>query len=95
VVGGYTPTAEPGLAPYAFHLDEARPRALAVDALVEAGEELVFLTAGGQRGRIRPAGPETLDELERWDSFVLGVLSAEEEAALDRLWGDSWFGDWA
>lgn len=95
VVGGYAPTAEPGLPPYAFHLNEARPRALAVDALVEAGEELLFRTAGGQLVRIRPAGPETLAELERWDSFVLVALSAEEEAALDRLWGDSWFGDWA
>ena len=95
VVGGYVPTGEPGLPPYAFHLNEARPRALSVDGLVDVGEELVFRTAGGQLVHIRPAGPETGAELERWDSFVLLALSAEDEAALDRLWGDSWWGEWA
>jgi len=45
--------------------------------------------------RIRPAGPETLPELQRWDSFYLLVLTAQEEADLDALWGDSYLGDWA
>ena len=96
VVGGYVPRGEPGLPPYAFHLNEARPRALAVDGLVEVGErKLVFRTAGAQLVHIRPAGPATLAELERWDTFCVVVLSAEDEAALDRLWGDSWWGEWA
>jgi hypothetical protein len=94
IVGGYAPAGAPGLPPYAFHLNEARPRALAVEALVESGEELVFRTAGGQLVRIRPAGPQTSAELERWDTFCAVVLSAEDELALDRVWGDSWVGEW-
>lgn len=95
VVGGYVPAGEPGLPPYAFHLNEARPRALNVAGLLEVGEELVFRTAGAQLVRIRPAGPATIAELERWDSFCGVVLSADDEAALDRVWGDSWWGEWS
>jgi len=95
VVAGYAPEGEPGLPPYAFHLDEARPRALQLAGLEEIGDELVFRTWADQLVRIRPAGPQTLPELERWDTFCAVVLSAEDEAALDRVWGDSWWGDWA
>jgi hypothetical protein len=49
----------------------------------------------GEVARIRPAGPDTLPELQRWDSFYLLVLTAQEEADLDALWGDSYLGDWA
>jgi hypothetical protein len=95
VVAGYAPEGERGLPPYAFHLNEARPRALQLAGLEEVGHELVFRTAAAQLVRIRPAGPQTLLELERWDTFCAVVLSAEDEAALDRVWGDSWWGDWA
>lgn len=49
----------------------------------------------GERPRIRPACGEALAELQRWDSFYYLALTAEEEAALDALWGDSYVGRWA
>ncbi len=96
VVGGYeVEGAEPGLPGYAFHLDQARPRALHAERLEVAGEELVAPQPSGQVARIRAAGPATRAELERWDVFVYTVLSAEAEADLGQLWGDSWWGEWA
>ena len=93
VVGGYAP-AEGGI-PYLFSLNEARARALPLDDVRLEGEEIVLATGADQVARIRPAGPETLPELERWDTFVLTVLDAGEEAALDQVEGDSWSGRWA
>ena len=93
VVGGYVP--EEGGLPYAFSLNAARARALPLDDVRLEGGEIVLPTRADQVARIRPAGPETLPELERWDTFVLTVLDAEEEAALDRVEGDSWWGRWA
>jgi len=93
VVGGYEPL-EGGL-PYAFSLNEARARALPLDTVRLEGDEIVMATGADQVARIRPAGPETLQELQRWDTFVLTVLDAEEEAALDRVEGDSWWGRWS
>lgn len=94
VVGGYAPTG-PGMPPYAFHLDQARARAVSTRHARVEGDELVFVTDGDQLVHIRPAGPHTRPELERWDDFVYLVLSAEEEAALDEVWGDSYYGEWA
>ena len=59
------------------------------------GLELVLELDSGEVARIRPDGPETLPELQRWDSFYLVVLTADEEADLDALWGDSHVGNWA
>jgi len=95
IVGGYVPDAGPGSPPYAFHLDQARARALPTHDVRLEEDELVFVTADGQIAHIRPAGPETRPELEHWDDFVYLVLSAAEEAALDEVWGDSYYGDWA
>ena len=96
VVGGYEPSGdEPGLPPYAFSLNQARARALSLAELSSEGEELVLPQPGGQVARIRQAGRPTLAELERWDTFFYTVLSASEEAELDRVWGDSWWGQWA
>ena len=92
VVGGYEPT-EGGL-PYAFSLNQARARALPLDDVRLEGGEIVMATRADQVARIRPAGPGTLAELERWDTFVLTVLDAEAEAALDEVAGDSWWGRW-
>jgi antitoxin (DNA-binding transcriptional repressor) of toxin-antitoxin stability system len=93
VVGGYEPP-EGGLA-YAFSLNQARARALPLDDVRLEGEEIVVATRASQVAHIRPASPETFAELERWDTFVLTVLDAEEEAALDQVEGDSWWGRWA
>lgn len=94
VVGGYVPIAASGSPAYAFHLDEARARAISTSDVRLEAEELVLTTAAGQVARIRPAGPQTRPELDRWDDFCLLVLSAAEEAALDEVWGDSYYGDW-
>jgi hypothetical protein len=94
IVGGYAPTGA-GMPPYAFHLNEARARALATRDVAIAGDELVLVNDGGQIAHIRRAGPQTRPELDRWDDFVYLVLSATEEAALDEVWGDSYYGDWA
>ena len=93
VVGGYAPVQ--GAVPYAFSLNEARARALPLDDVRLEGGEIVLSTRADQVARIRPAGPETLPELQRWDAFVLTVLDSEDEAALDRVEGDSWWGRWA
>lgn len=96
VVGGYEPSGdEPGLPPYAFSLNQARARALSMAALRAEGNHLVLPQPSGQVARIRQASRATLAELERWDTFFYTVLSATEEAELDRLWGDSWWGQWA
>ena len=56
-------------------------------------EDLAGLYSG-EAARNRPAGPETLPQLQRWDSFYLLVVTADEEADLDAQWGDSYLGDW-
>ena len=95
VVGGYGPEPGHGMPPYAFSLEAARRRALEPLRIRREGPELVLELYSGQSARIRPAGPETLPELQRWDSFYLLVLTAREEADLDALWGDSYMGEWA
>lgn len=95
VVGGYRPEPGQGMPPYAFSLNAARPRGLDPVSVRQEGLELVLELDSGEVARIRPAGRETLPELQRWDSFYLLVLTAEEEADLDALWGDSYLGDWA
>jgi hypothetical protein len=81
--------------PYAFSLNAARPRGLDQVSARREGLELVLELDSGEVARIRPAGPETLPELQRWDTFYLLVQTAQEEAELDALWGDSYLGDWA
>lgn len=95
VVGGYRPEPGQGMPPYAFSLNAARPRGLDKVSVRREGLELVLELDSGEVARIRPAGPETLPELQRWDTFYLLVLTAQEEAELDALWGDSYLGDWA
>jgi hypothetical protein len=92
VVGGYRPQ---GWTEYVFSLDAARPRALCPVSVRREGPDLVLQLSSGQVGRIRPAGPETLPELQRWDTFYYNVLTAEQESELDALWGDSYLGEWA
>ena len=96
IVGGYLPDqSERGVPGYAFSLNEARARALATAEVHVEADGVVFVLPSEQVARIRPAGPETRPELERWDSFVYGWLSADEEGELERVWGDSWQGRWA
>ncbi len=94
VVGGYRPEPGQGLPSYAFSLDAARRRGLDPVSIRLEGSELVLELYSGEVARIRPAGPKTLPQLQRWDTFYLMVLTAQEEADLDALWGDSYLGDW-
>jgi hypothetical protein len=95
VVGGYRPAPGQGMPPYAFSLNAARPRGLDPVSIQREGLELVLELDSGEVARIRPAGRDTLPELQRWDSFYLLVLTTQEEADLDALWGDSYLGYWA
>ena len=95
VVGGYRPDPGQGMPPYAFSLNAARPRGLDPVSVRREGLELILELDSGEVARVRPAGPQTLPELQRWDSFYLLVLTGPEEADLDALWGDSYLGDWA
>ena len=95
VVGGYRPAPAEGMPPYVFSLNAARPRGLLAVGVGREGEDLVLELDSGQRASIRPARAETLAELQRWDDFYYLALSAEEEADLDALWGDSYVGIWA
>jgi hypothetical protein len=95
VVGGYRPEPGKGLPAYAFSLSAARRRGLDPVSVRREGLELVLELYSGEAGRIRPAGPKTLPELQHWDTFYFLALTAEEEADLDALWGDSYVGSWA
>lgn len=92
VLGSGTPAAESGGLP-AFNLSVCRRRgfAIAETALDEHGY-LVLTLRGGQTALIQPATDRELETLNRWDEFVLNVLTAEEERDLDRLDTDSWYG---
>ena len=46
IVGGYVPSGEPGLPPYAFHLNEARARAISTEQLSFDGEVLESRSVG-------------------------------------------------
>jgi len=99
VLGGYELTKDirqAGDPLYAFSLDASRRRGLSLQdvALVDGGVRVVQ-PGTEQVCWIRPAGPEALGELERWDTFVGVHLSAEDELALDRVDNDSWHGRWA
>jgi hypothetical protein len=98
IVGGYPIGPEihdRGDPDYAFSLDACRVRALTLSDVEVLDGEIVIQHSEYQLARIREAGSETMPELERWDTFFFTVLDAQEEAALDEVWGDSWHGKWA
>ena len=85
VVGGFTPDREPGAPAYAFDLGLARRRALEFTTAHRDGDALRFELVTGQTATIRPARPDTLAELERWDTYFLTVLDAATQRELDAL----------
>lgn len=95
IIGGYRPVPGVGMPEWAFSLEAARPRSFAPGSIRVEGEELVAHLDAGHVARIRPAGPAALSELARWDTFCATVLTADEEADLDAVWGDSYLGLWA
>jgi hypothetical protein len=91
VLGGAR-SPEPG-GWYVFNLSLSRRRGLAYDsARIDENGDVILVLRGGQIARIQPAAGRELEELQRWDDFTLNVLTAEEEADLDRLDADSWYG---
>lgn len=83
---GYVPDrSEPGQPPYAFDLDIARRRALEFTTAHSDGGAIRFELSTGQHAVVRPAGPDTLAELQRWDTYYYTVLDAGTQRELDAL----------
>jgi len=80
---------------YVFSLALIRRRALAIDEVTTKGDAIVLVQPSGQIARIQPVGADQAALLERWDTFMLNTLSAEDEAALEELLDDSWHGNWS
>jgi hypothetical protein len=78
-----------------FNLSDCRRRGLHLHAARLDGDALVLDLVGGQRARIEPVDADNRAELDRWDTFTLARLTAEEEATLDALAEDSWHGRYA
>ena len=55
----------------------------------------MFEVRSGQRAGVRAAGEQTLRELKRWDAFYYNVLTTQEEAELEELVGEWYWGRWA
>lgn len=72
-----------------FDLNIARRRAVSFTAarLSEDGAVAFDLEDGGSV-RIEAAGPEAMAEIARWDAFMLGALTSEQERVLDALDAD-------
>lgn len=76
----------------AFPLGDCLRRGIGLDRWSLVGERIRFELAGDQTVDLRPATTLELEQLDLWDSFVAVALTAEDEAALDRLDADSWHG---
>ncbi len=77
-----------------FSLAATRRRSLTFTTVDVEDDGLVFDLVNGQRAHVRPVRPDLQLELERWDTFLLTQLSAQDEAALEELSEDSWQGRW-
>ncbi|MEU1812991.1 hypothetical protein [Micromonospora aurantiaca (nom. illeg.)] len=75
-----------------YSLSRCRRRGLQFTAVEHTTQELSLSLDGGLRAHIRPAAGADVDEIERWDTFVLTRLTGQEEQALDALDADSWAG---
>ncbi|MEX2621551.1 MAG: hypothetical protein WD250_15145 [Egibacteraceae bacterium] len=83
---GYVPDrSEAGQPPYAFDVDVTRRRALEFTTARIDGATIRFVLTTGQHAVVRPAGPDTLAELQRWDTYYYTVLDAETQRELDAL----------
>jgi len=86
VVGGHAPDPRhPGDPAYRFDLGEARRRNLTFTGVRRDGDSLTFDLDSGQTARIRPARPDLLGELQRWDTWYYLHLTPAEQAELDAL----------
>lgn len=79
-----------------FPLGDCRRRGIALDSYTINDSRIRFELGSGQHLELRPAHTAgELATLELWDAFTLTVLTAEEEADLDRVDADSWQGRFA
>ena len=78
-----------------FDVVECRRRGLSTTGTITATPDAVtFELADGTQAVVEPAGPELLDTLEHWDTFVLSGVDAATETALaaldaDTIWPDT------
>lgn len=89
LVGGHrTTTGAP-----TFPLGDCLRRGIGLEHWSITNDRIRFELGSGQTIDLRPATTAgELEQLELWDTFVAVVLSAADEAALDRLDADSWHG---
>jgi hypothetical protein len=79
---------------YVFSLSEVRRRALSLDQVTIDTDGIVLVQRTGQTARIQPVSESQTPLLDHWDTFTLTILSAEDEAAVEELLDDSWYGQW-
>lgn len=83
---GYVPDrSEAGQPSYAFDLHLVRRRALEFTTARIDGGAIRFELTTGQHAVVRPALPDTLAQLQRWDTYYYTVLDAETQRELDAL----------
>jgi len=76
-----------------FPLGDCLRRGIALDSYTITGTGIRFALGSAQVVELRAASTSgELEALQLWDSFTLTVLTADEEADLDRLDADSWHG---
>lgn len=90
---GAPPDVEGG--PWRYGLNACRRRSLPTDRVTVGADRVTFGLPTGQTAEIRPIGYDLQPELDRWDDFVITVLPADIELALEDLADDSWHGPWA
>ncbi len=81
--------------PWQFGLNACRRRSLPTDRVTPSDDRVTLEIPGGQTAEIRPIGDDLHAQLEQWDVFLLTVLPADVELALEDLTDDSWHGRWA
>ncbi len=88
------PPSVPG-GPSPFGLNACRRRSLPTDQVTVGADRVTLGLSTGQTAEILPIVEDLQPQLDRWDDFVITVLPADIEVALDDLTDDSWHGPWA
>ncbi len=75
-----------------FSIEACRRRGITYQQAARHGDELEFHLGSGQVLRVRPAQHDRLEQLQLWDAFFYTRLTGDEEAQLEELVEDSWYG---
>ena len=81
--------------PSHFGLNACRRRSLTTDHVTVGTDRVTFDLPPSQTAEIHPVADDLHPRLDRWDDFVITVLPADVELALEDLTDDSWHGPWA